>query len=293
MDLNQLRTFVTVAEIKNLTKAAEKLFLTQPAISNHIKLLENEFNIKLFQRHHRTMELTIAGSRLYEEAISALNAAKNFVQKAKLVNNQYSCHLGTISAPTILGLPQILSQLQAQFNSINLVIHQNISGHIIDKVLNKELDAGFIIGEDIENEKLQIIKLAPINLCFIAPYKWKDKFNHFKWQDISNYCWISTPKECSFSKISERFFDKKNIKLQSTIIADQEKTLTELVSMELGLSLVREDIALSAQELKQIVIINNERITSHLCFIWNKDKYPSPVIPELLKIVKDIWHINE
>ncbi|MFB4830797.1 LysR family transcriptional regulator [Enterobacter hormaechei subsp. steigerwaltii] len=112
MDLNQLRTLVTVAETASLTKAASQLFLSQPAVSAHIKSLETEFNVRLFKRTPRGMELTASGLIMRDEARLALVAVSKFMNRARSLHATEICALGTISVPVILNLPQILSQLR-------------------------------------------------------------------------------------------------------------------------------------------------------------------------------------
>src|SRR5471030_338219 len=154
MDLNQLKTFITVAELASLTRAANQLFLSQPAVSAHIKSLESEFNIRLFKRTPRGMELTPTGIIMRDEARVALEAARNFIHKARALNDTSICALGTIAVPVILNLPGVLSELRQRHHNVNLTIQQNISGHIIDSVISGELDAGFVIGNP-SDERLE------------------------------------------------------------------------------------------------------------------------------------------
>ncbi len=73
MDFKQLESFVTIAKVKSFSKAAEKLFLTQPTISNHIHNLEKELGTALFNRTNKNISLTNAGEILFKYAVSILN----------------------------------------------------------------------------------------------------------------------------------------------------------------------------------------------------------------------------
>ncbi|WP_338578251.1 LysR family transcriptional regulator [Erwinia sp. E_sp_B04_8] len=207
MDLHQLKSFVTVAETSSLTRAASILFLSQPAVSAHIKSLENEYNVKLFKRTPRGMELTSAGIIMREEAQIALAAAKNFVNKARTINDVITCSLGTISVPVILNLPTVLSRLRQRHQNINLTIRQNISGHIIDGVIGGELDAGFVIGKVVD-PGLGVMEISPVSICIVGPWTWKERLNKASLKDIPSFPWIATPEKCSFSTISREFFPK-------------------------------------------------------------------------------------
>lgn len=288
MDLNQLKTFVTVAETASLTRAANRLFLSQPAVSAHIKSLENEFNVRLFNRTPRGMELTPLGIVMRDEARQALDAASNFIQKARSLNDTGTCTLGTISIPVILNLPGVLSELRKRHQNVKLTICQNISGHIIDAVISGEMDAGFVIG-DVKEKTLGVIPISPITLCIVGPWAWRDKIQAAEWDDIPKFPWISTPEKCSFSTISQQFFERHNVSLTPHIVADQEKTLNEMVCLEMGLTLMREDLAFTAQDEQQLFIWPKEKTVSQLCFIWSRSRESSPVVRALIESVKALW----
>lgn len=288
MDLNQLKTFVTVAETSSLTRAANRLFLSQPAVSAHIKSLENEFNVRLFNRTPRGMELTPLGIVMRDEARQALAAASNFIQKAHSLNDTGTCTIGTISIPVILNLPGVLSELHKRHQDVKITICQNISGHIIDAVISGEMDAGFVIG-DINEKRVGVMHISPISLCIVGPWAWRDKIQSAEWEDLPTFPWIATPEKCSFTTISQQLFERHNVTLTPSIVADQEKTLNEMVSFEMGLTLMREDIALAAQDREQLFIWPKEKTISQLCFIWAKSRESSQVVRALIESVKALW----
>ncbi len=77
MDFKELESFVAIAKAKSFSKASEKLFLTQPALSNHISKLEKELGITLFERNNKKTELTPAGQQFYISALEILNQREN------------------------------------------------------------------------------------------------------------------------------------------------------------------------------------------------------------------------
>lgn len=292
MDLNQLKTFVTVAETASLTRAASQLFLSQPAVSAHIKSLETEFNVRLFKRTPRGMELTASGMIMRDEARLALNAASQFVNRAHSLHASGTCALGTISVPVILNLPQVLSQLRQRYQNVNLTIRQNISGHIIDSLLVGELDAGFIIGQ-VHNDRLGVIVVSPVTLCIVGPWSWKSRLDAADWEKLKEFPWIATPEKCSFSTIAHDFFKRHGVTMQTVIVADQEKTLAELVALEAGITLMREDRALILQDNEELCIWPGEKTVSQLCFVWDREKETSPVVAALIETVRDIWRVPD
>src|SRR5476649_215165 len=101
MELYQLRSFVAVAEAGHLTRAAEKLHVSQPAVSAHIKALEDELELALFGRTPSGMELTFAGQRLLANAEKVLAAAQALRNDASALKGKVAgkVSVGTLSDP--------------------------------------------------------------------------------------------------------------------------------------------------------------------------------------------------
>ena len=88
MELYQLRSFVTIAKVGQLTRAAEKLHISQPALSAQLKALEDELELTLFERTSNGMELTAAGKQMLEEAKKILSAAQGLYNEARALKGE-------------------------------------------------------------------------------------------------------------------------------------------------------------------------------------------------------------
>ena len=115
MDYTRLRAFVTVAREGNLTRAAERLFLSQPALSLQLKRLQESLGVTLFERMPRGMRLTEAGRTLLPAAERSLNAVAEFRAAAVGLKGMVGGRLrvGTIVDPEFLRLGGFLRSLQA------------------------------------------------------------------------------------------------------------------------------------------------------------------------------------
>src|SRR4029453_3417539 len=103
MDLNQLRTFVTVADFGHLTRAAEALHLSQPAVSGHIKALEEGFVVQLFEPSASGMSLTASGRRLLAESAQIISAVEHLKHSAQQLRGEPTGKLkkGTLPEHTL------------------------------------------------------------------------------------------------------------------------------------------------------------------------------------------------
>jgi DNA-binding transcriptional LysR family regulator len=122
MDLRHLRTFVTVAELGNVSKAALRLHIAQPALSRQIRALEDEFGVPLFDRVSGRLQLSNAGERLLSEARALLNYARELGEHAKLFKRPDAGVLRVAASPHFLEavFPEFLRQYGQRFPEVQV-----------------------------------------------------------------------------------------------------------------------------------------------------------------------------
>lgn len=153
MDDFRLKVFYSVSKNQSFTKAAAELFITQPAVTKHIKLLEESLGVRLFERKGNFIVLTVAGEvlfryateifRLYQEAIFELGALKK----------QYQGNL-RLGASTTIGqylISPILASFHEKFPQIELTLLNGNSEFIENAVLSKSIDLGIVEGKKHHN----------------------------------------------------------------------------------------------------------------------------------------------
>ena len=152
MDLYKLKSFAMVARLEGVSRAAEKLFLTQPAVSAHIKDLENEFGTRLFDRIGRSIRLTKAGEALlpYVESILNLYDDSHFAVDLLKEPEHGSISLGTSNLPGARLVPDCLAAFLRCHPHISVSITAKNSQQILRMVKQQKLDLG-IIGSSEEN----------------------------------------------------------------------------------------------------------------------------------------------
>ena len=146
VDLELYRIFTIVANEKNITKASEKLNISQPAVTKHIKNLENALELRLFNRTNHGIELTSDGQKIYEEAKEAVETLNSiFVKYGKNRNINLGVHVS---------MYKMFSKILTKFSNINENITINISDTVLINMLAPDLSD--MIAK-LENEKLDII----------------------------------------------------------------------------------------------------------------------------------------
>ncbi|HTQ01325.1 MAG TPA: LysR family transcriptional regulator, partial [Casimicrobiaceae bacterium] len=145
MELYQLRSFAAVAELGHLTRAAERLHVSQPAVSAQIKALEDELGVTLFERVSSGMVLTSAGRKLLPAAEKVLDAAQALRSRARSIQGEVAgrARVGTVSDPEFTRVGEFLAQALEQHPLLEIEIHHEVSGAAFEKVRDGALDASF------------------------------------------------------------------------------------------------------------------------------------------------------
>ena len=128
MDQKQLAYFVSVAKYRNFSRAAQDFYLTQPAISHQIKMLEKELETELFVRNTKKVALTDSGELFLEDAKIILDAMDQAKQKLSLAKEHPSVlRISHLSAPTHQFLPDVVNQFHIRYPHVKIKL-QRASG---------------------------------------------------------------------------------------------------------------------------------------------------------------------
>ena len=166
MELRQLRYFVTVAEEGNFSRAAGRLFISQPSLSTQVKSLEAELGVRLFDRSNRGVTLTPAGRVFFEETravLARLQHARHLAQQADR-DNVGLLAIGFVSIADYGILPPALKSFRALFPLVEVQLHELTTDAQIREVRAARLDLGLGLGPvdeaDIEFELLHRERLV-------------------------------------------------------------------------------------------------------------------------------------
>ena len=146
INLNQLRAFYLAAREKSITKAAETLFVTQPAVSMQIRALEQSLNLKLLRKRGKSIELTEAGKGLYGYAKRMFEIVEEMEYAAKGYADlsQGSLTIGTTRSFARHLMPGLLSRFQERFSGVKVLLRVGSSQEIADGVMEFKYDLGII-----------------------------------------------------------------------------------------------------------------------------------------------------
>jgi DNA-binding transcriptional LysR family regulator len=289
MDLTQLRSFATVAAEGHVTRASEKLHLSQPTISSHIRMLEEELGVTLFERRARGVTLTRSGKILLEDAQKVLAASLHLRDHARALSGSVDArlHIGTILDAHHLRLGDVISEMRERYKLIQVELQLAVSGVGIDKVLDGELDAAFVLGEP-RDSLLRVLPLEKQHYVVVIPHSWAGQIK--TWADLAARPWALTPPKGRINQMAHEMLRARALAPASVVIADQESLLRDLVASGVGASFLREDLARNAVNAGEMLIWPEGSADTMLNLVYLRARENSPEIRALLRSVEDVWH---
>jgi DNA-binding transcriptional LysR family regulator len=167
IDLKQLKYFLAVAEEKSFSRAAERLHISQPPLSQQIMKLESELGVRLFARTTRTFELTVAGKALMVEATDMLAKMRMTIDTIRQIDRGEVGRLrvGIVGSAMWGPIPRMLEQFQTQFPRVSWTIHELGPNDQYEALLARQIDVGFWREPGSDEEQLKHDKLRQ-ELCF-------------------------------------------------------------------------------------------------------------------------------
>jgi DNA-binding transcriptional LysR family regulator len=293
VELYQLKTFIAVAEEGNLTKAAERIHASQPAMSAHIKALEEELGLPLFLRTPRGMQLTESGQGLKRKAETILLATDDMVNQAKVYREDLSgsLHVALNTDPEFLRITELISTLAETHPNIKLRLSQSYSASILHDVRDRRIDAGFCFFQN-NNSEIEQISLQEIPVRIIAPAAWAAKVEGHSIEQLAALPWIKPDDECPFMKIVDGIFKDSGIAMTNYIEADSEDVIRQLVAAGKGISVIKQHDANTMVSAGTAVICETGPVLSlNINFLTPKNRQNDPLLQALIDAVVSIWNV--
>ncbi|MBT0959035.1 LysR family transcriptional regulator [Alphaproteobacteria bacterium KMM 3653] len=298
-NINTIVAFVTVAREGSVSRAADVLNLTQPAVSHQIKRLGTELGVTLFDRTSTGIQISTDGAAILTKAERVLDAIHDFQRSARQQSGQLSgkLRLGTIVDPEFIRLGHMLARLRLDHPKIETELQHGVSGDVMSWLKKGRIDAGFYLCAPDEladlgasgDDTMHAIKLADFNYRVIGPAGWQDKIENADWPALAKLPWIGTPATSVHNRLLAKIFASPSEKLNLAALVDQEASMLEMVRSGIGLSLSREAIALHQRQSFGLAICNAVSVPACLCFVSLKRRMEDPILEEVFRAMLASW----
>lgn len=243
MELYQLKSFIVLAEEGSLRPAAERLFISQPTLSGHIKALETEFGFELFERSRKGMLLSPEGEQFHLHAERILREAREAQNLVQRLRDEISgtVRLGIINDGRNLQLDTTIVELAKSHPAVKVDITSTNSGLVIKALCDGTFDVGFIEGERTAPEltKRPVTCSHPV---IIYPSEWSH-LDADHWENFQEHPWSFVSENCTYYHLIQKEVRERSLKMDWKYHVDHNDTSLSLVKQGLAITVVDREIA--------------------------------------------------
>lgn len=256
IDLELYKVFYIVAKNKHMTKASEELHISQPAISQSIKKLEDQLGGTLFLRSNKGMELTEEGKMFYEYvkgALELINDAENeFTSFKDLTKGEIKIDCSTTLTKLIL--MNALKEFHKEYPNININITNNLTSNLINDLKLGKLDFVVFNESNIKETNLHLEKIKELKQGFVYnPEFYNDEVNNF--EELNKLPLILQKEESNSRKLLDYIALQNGVKLIPKMEVVSQELITEFVNIGLGIGFSIIDLATrNYKNLKELKI---------------------------------------
>lgn len=296
MELRQLQSLVAVVKYRSFTKAAEMLYISQPTISTHIRMLEEELEYRLIIRNTKSIQVTPRGMELYECACKML-ALKDGLMQRWAEENQKVIRLGASTIPADYILPEVLPVFREKASDVQFHISQSDSRKILEGIKNGRYSLG-MIGMEADVEEIAFVPFYRDEMVMITPYE--ERFRRLEGKEdelfemILHEPVIMREQGSGSKKCMEAYFESMNIRekeLQVVAKLNEQESIKKLVAGGFGISFIsRKAVEEDAQAGKlQIFSLPGYPAVRNLYLAYRKDYVLKNYVAQFMEFMIDFY----
>jgi DNA-binding transcriptional LysR family regulator len=275
MDFEQLRTFQQVCRLKSFSKAAEKLGVTQPAISAQIRSLEKEVGSRLFDRDGGKVTYTAAG-RLFEPFVEHCLQCQSHILVA--VNELFRSARGEVSvsaseATSLYILPAVFAQYKKQYSRVSLNIVRSEHTRSLEAVMNRDVDFA-IASLPVKDPRLVILPIYRDDIVLaVGPVHPLAMRAVVTLEEMQQFPLLLLKQGRQRTQI-DNFFDHRDVHPRIAMELDSSELLKRLICAGLGMGFLPRANVLDDEHagLLKVIKVEGMRLHRELALIYRKDK---------------------
>ena len=275
MDFDQLETFIDVARLSSFSRAAEKRFRTQPAISSQIRSLEEEVGARLLDRSGGKVSLTASGKLFLKFAEDTLDVRKAVVTAIAETERvpRGEIVVGANEGTCLHILPEVFAHFKKQYPDVSVNIRRADYAKVLESVIDNSVDFG-VVSLPITDTRLTAVPIHRDELVLIVPPRHPlAKLKSAAAADIAQYPLVM-PKVGHTRDALDELFHQKKLKPRYAMEVDSSELLKRFVAADVGIgfiarSHVQEDV--QARVLATVPLAEAQ-IRRDLALVFRKDK---------------------
>lgn len=293
MDSKQIQYILKVAECKNITRASEQLFVSQPSLSHFISKAEEELGAKIFNRGVTPLALTQAGEHYIKTARMMLALEDNLKREIDDLNNcregQIRLGLSDMRATTLL--PFVLPEFKKQFPNIVIQTVETSSRNVEEKVKNGEVDMGIIplydYDKNLESQVLYEEELLLVSTEEL-PSEWGTVRSWVQIEEITNRDFVMLKSGNRIRGAMDTIFLEHGVKPRTIIESTNNMTVYMLASAGMGIAIVPEGVIrlMNPIRIPRVYSIERQGFRWNIGAIWRTDAVLNSAQQQLIRLLK-------
>ncbi|USE03211.1 MULTISPECIES: LysR family transcriptional regulator [unclassified Vibrio] len=285
-----LNTFKTLVEIGHFTQTAEKLFMTQPGVSQHIKKLEASLNVELLTREGKSFELTEQGRLMYEYALELASRENMLLERLRYDDPESGSLSFSASGAIITALYPSLLDLQQRYPGLKVNVEAAPNRRIIESISNGIIDSGMVTAS-IQNPELSAEYIGQLELCLIGS---RDAVAKFSASEAINQLGVVDHPDAQY--YLQKYIEDSRLKeltqaewqdFNKVTYINQHSQILQPVSMGIGVTVLpKVAIEYSGYKDKVNVWPTEHLVSEPLYFVKKKRKQLAARYLFLLELIK-------
>ena len=295
MDFDQLETFLEVARHSSFSRAAEKRFRTQPAISSQIRALEEEVGAKLFDRSGGKVALTAAGKVFQQYSEQTLDSRKNMLTTVAEMERvpRGEIVVGANEGTCLHILPEVFAEFKKLYPNVGVQISRLERAKIMESIIDNSVDFG-VVSAPVDDKRLTVVTIHRDELVIIAPPG--HPLSHMKQAGIADVVRfpLLLPKIGRTRDALENLFHDRNLKPKIAMELDSSELLKRFVAADVGVGFIaRSNVS---EDVKAGVLaaipFHDASIRRDLALVFRKDKALSRAALAFIEIAVKIKQVQ-
>src|SRR5499433_1480480 len=239
MDFDQLETFIEVSRLSSFSRAAEKRFRTQPAISSQIRSLEEEVGARLLDRSGGKVSLTASGKlflKFAEETLDARKAAVTAIAETERVPRG-EIVVGANEGTCLHILPEVFAEFKKLYHDVAVQISRLERAKILESIIDNSVDFG-VVSTPVDDKRLTVVNIHRDELVIIAPPNHPlSRLTRASIADAARFP-VLLPKLGRTRDALENLFHERGLKPKISMELDSSELLKRFVAADVGIGFI-------------------------------------------------------
>lgn len=292
MELRQLKTFITISKLQSFSKAALELGYAQSSITSQIQLLEQELNVRLFERLGHNITLTPDGKNLLpiaEQMLKLSKDAKNLAGNSDVPSGPLI--IGAVESLCVTRLPKLLKEYRLRYPDVEILIRFGDKAEFLRSIKDNTMDIAFFVDQKITNR--DFIKVwqnpEPMALFCSPEHAFACRGNVYP-EDLSGEHLILTEACCGYRALFDSIMSQFNVKPRSIIETGNVQVIKQLILSGMGIAFLPQTAVEEELQQKRLVKLNwvGPDFLIFTQVLYHKNKWMSAALKAFIELMLEI-----